>query len=396
MHPVYALENLPDPCLASLFLAGPTPRDPVTPSWRPGALRLLAELGYTGAVIIPEARDGEWRHSYTDQIGWEVAMRARADLIVFWVPRELPAMPAFTTNVEFGEDYGNCRSLYGRPAEAQKCRYFDERWEAMTGRAPHESLRALLAEAVALIGEGAVRHGAERDVPLAVWRSEPFAEWHRAQAAAGHVLRQFQVRHVLPRGPSHPTSPLFGFLAWAAVAVAGEERVKANEVFLARPDTVAVVPVYNSGVDELFAEAFLAREYRLAVRNPSGFAVEPPGGSSPVAGLPLRAIAIEELAEELGLRRVDPARLIDLGSRQCAASLCSHHTHVFALPLFATEARKLRKFAEEGRVFGADGEERIQVVRQPLAGRCDASLDWAGIGMLVQAARALAPRKKRN
>jgi len=45
-------------------------------------------------------------------------------------------------------------------------------------------------------------------------------------------------------------------------------------------------------------------------------------------------------------------------------------------------------------VFGADGEERIQVVRQPLAGPFDASLDWAGIGMLVQAARALAPRKK--
>jgi len=45
MHPVYALEDLPDPCRASLFLAGPTPRDPVTPSWRPEALRLLGLHG---------------------------------------------------------------------------------------------------------------------------------------------------------------------------------------------------------------------------------------------------------------------------------------------------------------------------------------------------------------
>jgi hypothetical protein len=78
MHPVYALEELPDPCSASLFLAGPTPRDPATPSWRPEAQRLLAELGYTGAVILPEPRGGGWRHSYIEQIDWEVAMRARA------------------------------------------------------------------------------------------------------------------------------------------------------------------------------------------------------------------------------------------------------------------------------------------------------------------------------
>lgn len=92
MHHIYALENLPDPCRASLFLAGPTPRDAVTPSWRPEALRLLADLGYTGAVIIPEPRSGQWRQSYDDQVGWEVAMRARADLIAFWVPRDMAAL----------------------------------------------------------------------------------------------------------------------------------------------------------------------------------------------------------------------------------------------------------------------------------------------------------------
>jgi Nucleoside 2-deoxyribosyltransferase like len=235
MHLVYALEDLPDPCRASLFLAGPTPRDPVTPSWRPEALRLLAGLGYKGAVIIPEPRSGEWRHSYAEQTEWEVAMRARADLIAFWVPRELATMPAFTTNVEFGEDYDSCRCLYGRPPGAPKCRYLDARWEALTGRAPHDCLRGVLAEAAGLLGAGAERHGAQRDVPLAVWRSELFTEWHRAQTAAGHALRQFRVRYMLPHGPRHPASPLNGFLAWAAVAVAGGGGILASEVYLTRP-----------------------------------------------------------------------------------------------------------------------------------------------------------------
>jgi hypothetical protein len=94
-----------------------------------------------------------------------------------------------------------------------------------------------------LLGKGAARRGAERDVPLAVWRSEPFAAWYKAQAAAGHAPRHFQMRYVLPSGKRHPASPLFGFLAWVEVEVAGEGRIEANEVFLAHPGTVAIVPL---------------------------------------------------------------------------------------------------------------------------------------------------------
>jgi 8-oxo-dGTP pyrophosphatase MutT (NUDIX family) len=264
-------------------------------------------------------------------------------------------MLAFTTNVEFGEDYDGCRCVYGRPAGAEKCGYLDARWQAVTGRVPHDDLRALLAEAVVLIGEGAERRGAERDVPLGVWCAERFQAWYRAQVAAGHALRGFQVRHALPAGLCHPATPLFGFLAWAAVEIAGEGRVKANEVFLARLDTVAVVPVFDAGGPE--AEVFLAREYRLAVRNPSGFVVEVPGGSSPMAGRPPRAIALAELNEELGLA-VEPSRLVDLGPQQSAPTLASHHTHTFALALTAEEAARLRRYAAEGRVLGEDGARR--------------------------------------
>jgi hypothetical protein len=57
---VYAGEMPPQDWDASVFLAGPTPRSQAHPSWRPEALRLLAErwapLGDRLVVLIPEAR----------------------------------------------------------------------------------------------------------------------------------------------------------------------------------------------------------------------------------------------------------------------------------------------------------------------------------------------------
>jgi hypothetical protein len=238
MHLVYALEQLSDPIFSSLFLAGPTPRDPKTPSWRPEALRILADLSYEGAVIIPEPRSGEWRHSYIDQTTWEVEMRGRADLILFWVPRELGHMPAFTTNVEYGEDYDSCRCLYGRPAGAPKTRYLDVRWQAVSGGVPHTNLRDLLTEAVSLLSDGASRHGAERDVPLGIWRSPAFTSWYDALRTSDRVMRSFKLRYALPMGKRHPASPIFGFLTEAEIARAGDEGATVTELFLARPNEI--------------------------------------------------------------------------------------------------------------------------------------------------------------
>jgi hypothetical protein len=237
MHPVYALEQLPNPDLASLFLAGPTPRAPETPSWRPEAMGILAKLGFDGAVIVPEPRSGEWRHSYIDQTSWEVEMRARADLIAFWVPRELTTMPAFTTNIEFGEDFDSCRSLYGRPEEAPKNRYLDVRWREISGVEPEASLRDLLAKSVAVLGDGALRRDAERDVPLGIWRSPAFIAWYDALHASGRALQAFKLHYALPTGKRHPNSPVFSFIAEADV-----ERVKGGglerKLFLAQIDRV--------------------------------------------------------------------------------------------------------------------------------------------------------------
>lgn len=71
MHVVYAKQAPPDTWIHAIFLAGPTPRDPETPSWRPEALKILEDMGYNGVVFVPEQDDGEWRGSYIDQVEWE-------------------------------------------------------------------------------------------------------------------------------------------------------------------------------------------------------------------------------------------------------------------------------------------------------------------------------------
>jgi hypothetical protein len=128
MKVVYAKQKIPEKLGPSIFLAGPTPRssNPV-PSWRPEALKILEKIEFPGTVFVPEDEGGTFRGSYTDQTEWEKAALNIANITVFWIPRELETMPAFTTNVEFG--YWVARQpdkiVYGRPEQAPKTKYLD-------------------------------------------------------------------------------------------------------------------------------------------------------------------------------------------------------------------------------------------------------------------------------
>lgn len=145
MKPVFALHSLPK----SIFLAGPTPRDPITASWRPEALSILEELGFEGHVFVPE--NANWqphdRHE-ENQVTWEWEALNAATVVVFWVPRELTHMPALTTNVEFGAYANSGKCLLGYPRAAAKMRYLDRL--AQRFHVPvFDDLRATLAAAVA-------------------------------------------------------------------------------------------------------------------------------------------------------------------------------------------------------------------------------------------------------
>jgi hypothetical protein len=103
----------------SIFLAGPTPRQPEVPSWRPLALDLLRGLDFAGTVLVPERRDWSVRFSYLDQVEWEHQGLEGCSVIAFWVPRDLERLPGFTTNVEFGRYTGSVRQeIQERPGLA--------------------------------------------------------------------------------------------------------------------------------------------------------------------------------------------------------------------------------------------------------------------------------------
>lgn len=99
MEIVYAKQPFPKSWSSAIFLAGPTPRDKNTPSWRPEALRLLEESGYDGVVMVPEV-EGEWKpgaDAYTSQVDWERKGLDMCDVILFWVPREMSPIPVKAT-----------------------------------------------------------------------------------------------------------------------------------------------------------------------------------------------------------------------------------------------------------------------------------------------------------
>jgi hypothetical protein len=129
MNVIYSNHTLPPASCPdySIFLAGPTPRDKTqVVSWRPKAIQILEKLDFQGKVYVPERSDGSPRPSYEHQFEWELNALMMAGVIAFWVPRSLPYMPAFTTNVEFGKFVGTKPAVYGRPSEAPHCRYLDQ------------------------------------------------------------------------------------------------------------------------------------------------------------------------------------------------------------------------------------------------------------------------------
>lgn len=129
-----------------IFLAGPTPRLDTVKSWRPEALEILDELNYDGIVWVPEYSKVPENFDYIRQVEWEKWGLTTCTNVVFWVPRSIPKMPAFTTNVEFGRYVE--KSVYGRPDNAVKCGYLDWLYEDVTGNKPHDDLKELLKDAI--------------------------------------------------------------------------------------------------------------------------------------------------------------------------------------------------------------------------------------------------------
>jgi ADP-ribose pyrophosphatase YjhB (NUDIX family) len=371
---VHAREPAPSWWDAAVFLAGPTPRSPDVVSWRPRAVSLLrgawsgtAAPGARLVVFVPEDPGGGVRGCWEEQVVWEDRNLCRADAIAFWVPRDLVTLPGLTTNVEFGRWYSSGKAVLGAPPGAPGIRYLG--WYAPG--AVTETLPDTMAAALRHLGVPARRSGAERDVPLHLWRRPDFQAWYGALCAAGNELRAAR--------PQWSTRPVFVWTLAVEVWIRAEDRVKSNEVLVIRPETVAVV-LYRSAATLLDSEVVLVREYRSSARTVDGYLRELPGGSGP--GTPLEQ-AVAEVREETGLD-LAPDRLYAHGSRQVVGTLATHHGHLFSAELTTSEMDRLR--AAAGTAYGlAEASERtfveVTTYGRLLAGN---AVDWATLGQVAQ------------
>ena len=382
MEVVYARQPFPERFTRALFLAGPTPRSPEVPSWRPRALELLRERGFEGVVFVPEDADGSRRFDYTDQIEWESEGLALADVIVFWVPRELETMPAFTTNVEWGIWQRSGKVVLGAPANAPKLRYLRHHAKAL--HVPQaQTLAKTLDAALAQLGEGAERSGGERCVPLFVWRRPAFQRWYAAQRGAGHRLDAATLEWHYRTGSRRS---LFCWALRVEVFIPEEDRHKRSEVIISRGDIAAVLAYHRPpGAPLEQTKIVLVREFRSNAATPDGFVHELPGGSAPLeqgeAADP-QAVAADELHEETGVR-IEAARFVAHGERQCMATMITHRAALYSVELDAEELGVFE--AREGQRFGEHDSERtyveVRTLEQLLAAR---DVDWTHIGMLMQ------------
>ncbi len=385
MEVVYAEEAFPRTTRKTLFLAGPSPRGAEGLNWRERALEILKNLGYDGHVFVPLQRESSFPLEYESQVDWEQEGMRRADVVAFWVPRDLVSLPGFTTNVEFGEMVVSSpkKIVLGCPKDAPKCRFLDYLADRhFVDRA--DSLKETLHMAVEKIGDGALRQGGECEVPLYIWRVGHFQHWLGAQKAAGNRLDGFKLKMAFGVGTRE--GHLFCWVAHVNIWVAAEKRNKSNEIVISRPDikhVVGLAPSLTS--DKLDTRIVLVKEFRSPATTKDGFIREVPGGSGWKPLNPAEE-ATKEFREETGIA-ITSERLKPLAARQLAGTTTAHRAHAFYVQLTDAEIEEaLRRAAEKTVAGNVKDSERTYVevwtFRELLA---NPLTDWSNLGMIAAA-----------
>ena len=377
--------TVPETFTKSIFLAGPTPRDDNAEDWRPEAIRLLEEAGYDGIVFNPNPGV---KPDYDDQVSWERDTMNMADIILFWVPREMKHMPALTTNFEFGKWVNSGKVVLGYPEDAVSMRYLQTIAD-LEGVPTSNTLQETVDAAIKKIGKGAPRTGGERNIPMEIWEKPAFQEWLQAQKAAGNrldgaeVVWQFRVGEKKDR--------LFLWAIHVDVYIASEDRHKTNEIVIMRPHISAILAycwpstrLSTSVLDNV--EVAIVKEFRSPASVGDCFIREVPGGSSLKPGVDPRENGVHEFEEETGVA-IEADRLEFKGVRQLAGTLSSHHAHVYAVNLSIPEMGALKK--EVGKMHGvAEDTEQTYVEVYTLAELLDETnplTDWSTLGMILAA-----------
>lgn len=383
MTVVYAKEAPPTQYEKSIFLAGPTPRSNDVESWRPQALSILRDWGYDGVVFVPEDRPDEYgvtrfHGDYDAQVEWETRYLHIADCILFWIPRNLVTLPAFTTNVEWGVWQRSGKVAFGSPSWAVKNRYLELQAESLVIKT-HRTLADVVRGAMDFVGDGALRSDGEREIPLYIWQTPTFQQWYAAQRTAGNSLTHAKVEWTYRVGPDRQY-----VLFWALetmMYVAKENRYK-SEVIISRPDISAII-AYRRGETFNQTEIVLVREFRCPASNPTGYVWELPGGSSFKPGITAAELAAEKWHEEVGFQ-VAEERFVYHESRQLGATVSARQARLFALELTAEEMERLKENRGVAHGVTADSEQAFVEVHTLAEIRSRNYVDWSMLGMIMQ------------
>ena len=388
MEIVYAQQEFPKMIKKSIFLAGPTPRNELTESWRKNALDILDRLGYDGTVYIPEPEDKAFYDNYDSQIEWEHAAMDAADIIVFWIPRDLSVdernnlrMPAFTTNVEFGLYISSGKVSIGFPDGTEHTNYLKHLAEERDINT-FNTLEDTLKNALEIIGEGSIRIDGEVKVPLLIWNNKEFQHWYRKQRENGNELRDLKTKFVfiMPK-----MKLLFTWICQVSVYIKDEDRIKDNEFVLSRTDLSTVV-LYCWPEDKLLedAEVVLIKEFRSPVNNEECYVYELPGGSSYDLNENPIDVAYHEVSEETGIE-LPKERMEEIHSRQAVATLSAHHIHAYKMELTEDEMERVKGLI--GTTHGNQDETEytyleVKSIRDILNNEL---VDWSNVGIILEA-----------
>lgn len=377
MKLIYTNDPIPTSITKSIFLAGPTPRTEDVISWRIEAIKILKDLNFDGTVFIPEFEDFNKNDSISseDRILWEEKCLNLCDCIVFWVPRDLKDLPAFTTNIEFGMWHDSGKIVFGAPKDSPKnsyLRYYCDRYNISN----NYELLDTLKSAIKYLGEGAVRNDGEVNVPLYIWRLDQFQSWYLSHKKIGNELRDARVLFTFRPGNK---DFVFTSILHVNIFIKHENRYKTNEFVLSRPDISSIlIWKKNDPIDS--SDIVLIKEFRSPVSNNEGLVKELIGGSSKNSEDMLH-VASEEILEETGFN-VEPSRLKFHVSRQLAATLSSHKCNLFSLEISSEELEWFKSQKDVYYGLEKDSERTLIDVLKLKDIHKDTSIDWSTIGMI--------------
>lgn len=381
MQIYYSDSPMPTTLTKSLFLAGPSSRDKETFDWKIEAVKILEEMNFDGDVFIPVPKrkfaggDESESWSYIEQVAWECECRHIADMIVFWVPRDIKGkMPGFTTNIEFGEDLSSGKYIYGRPDKADKCRYLDDR-NASLKNITYTTLKELLEATVKKLGKGSVRHEGEIHIPLFIWQESEFQDWYKNIKLAGNKLIDAKVLNQV----SLPNKKLFAYTLKVNIWVEAEKRNKSNEFVFFRKSISSILAYYK---DEKDTHLVLVKEFRSPVNNSEGYVYELPGGSN-FEGINALDNASHELYEETGIKIEDSSRFNLVNKRQITATVCTYTTHLYSIELNENEFKQAKENTLTSFGLQEDSEKTyVQVIA--LKDIFNYPVDYGNLGMIFE------------